>query len=323
MSNSAVLHVPSLPEKGSILDLGDHLVVHSGDYVSPSTHNALSIANIELSIKADALNSECDILAEDVESLTKELGEAFDSANEIKAKAIKDIQLYKDKANDNIFNYRSVETRAIKAEKQLNEALNINKRRSERITEQKKSISTLEGVVKTAKKQLEDAKKSYSRKFLEPTNPTMRIEYKDKVKGKEVNRLVIIQYADHQIHVHDPSSSYLISSQPLFSEDDYVPRFIGYPYPAMLDQHHLAKARIEVAINSLAYEYRRSKGKVLTADICGGVSVGTRKKLWAAGIMFASELDNPETLEKVKALPGIGKKTLETLLIAAKEACKK
>lgn len=311
---SAVLHIPSLPVKGETLNLGEHTVIPSCDLESQL------ISRIELSIQVDKLDAECDILAEDVDTLTKELEETFEELQKVKAESAKEIKEAKDKANSNVFNFRKVETRAIKAEKQLDQALSINKRRSEKIAELKKTIKALEGSVKVAAKQLEDAKKSYERKYIDPSHPTIRIEYKNK-QGE--SRLVVIQYTDHQIHVHDPASAYLLSSQPLFSEVDYVPRFIGYPFTAMLDQHHLARERIEHGINQLAYDYRVAKGKVLTADIRGEVKVSTRKKLWDAGIMFASELEDPATIEKVKGLPGIGKKTLETLLIAAKKACKK
>lgn len=322
MANSAVLHVPSLPELGSILDIGDHVILPKPDHTNREVRHYSNLERIK------TLDKECDILAEDVYSLTKELGETFDKLKEVEASSNEAIKEAKDKANSNIFNYRVIETKAIKAEKQLEQALSINKRRSEKIAEHKKTIKALEGMVKTAKKQLEDAKKSYDRKYIDPVNPTINIKYIDTRKGvdgkpKNMERLVVIQYTDHQIHVHDPVSAYLLSSQPLFSEDDYVPRFVGYPYAAALDQHDPVRERIEHAINQLAYDYRKANGKVLTADIRGAVSNQTRKKLWEAGIRFASELDDKNVIEKVKSLPGIGKKTLETLLIEAKKACKK
>ena len=70
---------------------------------------------------------------------------------------------------------------------------------------------------------------------------------------------------------------------------------MGYPYPALLDQHDDLRARIETSVSQLAMEYRKRAGKVLTADLRGDTTVPMRKKLWNAGVMFVSELDDPES----------------------------
>lgn len=234
------------------------------------------------------------------------------------------LQAIADKANDAVEQekwgaaqlegaLRIKDTAVIKAKKELEATLKVNKNRSERIAKQQKEVKKLAGEISSLKKQLTDARKRFARDYVDESKPTITIG----------DRQIIVQLHDQQIHVYDPANHCVVSSQPLPSEDDFTPRFTGYTYPALLDFHPKIKQEIEGAINSLAMGYRKAVGKVLIADIRNGVSPTHLNKIWNAGIRFAADLEKPEVIAQVKALHGIGTKTLEKILAGAKLAVKK
>lgn len=300
----AILHIDALPCDGETLDLGEHIITTKNDY------DLGTMRNLELLLDRDALAIEVEALVTHTDAVDAMLVDAHKQSQEA-TDAIDQAKVLRTERDKALYDLRLEQTRAIKSEKEAANYLQVNKNRSERVERLTKQVKQLEGQIKTYKKQLDDARKKHERGYVDPKNLTINLD-----------KRLIIQLNSDQIHIHDPASCYVVSSQPLPSEEDYAPRFVGYPYPALLDQHDDLRARIETSVSQLAMEYRKRAGKVLTADLRGDTTVPMRKKLWNAGVMFVSELDDPKVIEKVKALPGIGEKTLERILKAAKQAVK-
>lgn len=305
----------ALPREGEApLETGDHMIVNKADYLNMEVRFHFHEAEIkELESKLNQAISELNEADESDLEKSTQLGSLSQEVERLKTL----LGSKQDELNAALFSMRSANTKLIKTENQLKQALTINKNRTARIAALEKKVKAAEGTVKTANKQLQDAKASYNRKYVNPDNPTIRLSYTDKNK---VDRLVIIQFAQDQIHVHDPDCHYLISSQIFTKEEHYVPVFKGFPYQALLDQHSQIKDRIESAINKLAYDYRKTQDAVLVADMRGGTSASVRMKLWNAGILYAKDLDKEDVLIKISGLPGIGKRTVEKLVAASREA---
>lgn len=271
------LHIDSLPARGEVLNMGEYVITTLHDY------DLCTIRNIELIMERDELLSSAARNKSAIEQAVKFRGE-------------RDAALY---------DLRVERTRTVKAEKESANYLKVNKSRSERVTKLMKQVSKLEGLVKSKGKQLDDAIDKNRRGHVDPKNLTINLD----------NQLVI-QLNKGQIHIHDPARCCVVSSQLLSSEVDFVPRFIGKMYPAILDQHDNLRERIEQSINQLAVSHRKRVGKLLTADLRGETTPSVRRTLWEAGVMFISDLNNPNTIGKVKSLRGIGVKTFDRIMKA-------
>lgn len=292
-----IIEIPSseLPNTGDPAIFDGYVMLTEDDY------QASTIKAIEQSMAISKLEAAVGVAQQEKERLQAIADKANDEAKQAKAEAAKLEGTLRLKG-----------TAVIKAKKELEATLKVNKNRSDRIAKQQKEVKRLAGEISSLKKQLADARKRFERDYIDESKPTITI-------GK---RQIVVQFHEQQIHVYDPANHYVVSSQPLPSEKDYTPRFSGYAYPALLDNHHKIRQQIKEAINALAMGYRKAVGKVLVADIRNGVSPTHLKKVWNAGIMFAADLEKPEIIAQVKELPGIGPKTLEKLLAGAKAATK-
>lgn len=295
MTTKTVLHIPSLPAGGETLDLGGHIIQTKQDY------NRATARNLELILEKGDLEAKLSKQQQDLNTLS------FD------VKLFEDLSIkYKEQRDKALYDFRLAETRAIKAEKQNEQTQKVNKSRSERISRLQTSLNIAKGELANAKKQL---------KSLRDKNPKQEFETVDAYKI-DIGKSIKVRLYDEQIHVCDLDACYMVSTLPLDRDEYLRPRFFdAYIFDALLKQHSKIADDINAAIFQLGMIHRRIKKKPLVSDMAGGISVKIKQAIWDAGIEYASDINKPESIRIIKRLPGVGDKTLQKIIKAAKEIC--
>lgn len=273
--------------------------VFNGFVMYTESDDNIFIANaIELSIQIDNLKSEVVLQKKLLNELHSETVSFSDAAKAKVSAADELVAAYKEDCAKLSKALVVAKSAAIKAEKVTSQTLSVNKNRSERITKLQKEIGLLKDSINKLNKKISDLKKP--------------VEYNDTYTVKLAGGDIVIQLHEARIHLHDVKGFCVISTQAINDSTDWLPVFLGRLIDPLLKHFSKEEKQIQDAINHLAGIYRQQKGRLIIADL-KEINVSTKSKIWLSGVKFLSEIQNEFTLQKISELPGIGKKTIETI----------